>query len=507
MTLLIKGVRIVGGDRTYHEPADLFVSGDKISAIGKFPNKKADEVLDGQGAYLAPGFIDVATTSDRYLTLLTDPDQGDFLRQGVTTIVGGYDGLSLAPLVGGGLEPLDGWASARGVNIDWRTVKEFLNHLDRRPLGVNFATFVGHTTVRRAIIGEEPRELTANERRVLQHVLGRGLREGAFGLSLDTLAFSRDQVSATELKPLIGCLKEHHGIYAPSVTGSGSELKGTLVEMSQLLKRSGVPAIVSYAPQLGEAGGGDYTEFITTLESLSFDSHIHFDLPPAAGSVLPLYRYLPEWAQVGSVAEMLERLDVSLTRNRILEELPAVDPGRLTVIGAPHHDPLVGLTLHGIMELYRIRKPAEALVKLMETTRLRAVTFLAGYEDAWDFRAAFRHPRSLVGSRGMSADPAAARRSLVRPEALDVFPRLLGLAAAGHLAPLGDVVHKFTREPARLFGFEKRGEVRESYFADLVGFRGADIKFVVVNGRIAVKDGELQGVRAGRPLRHRSARL
>ena len=90
MTLLIKNVRIVGGARDFPEPMDVFVSDDKISAIGNFPNKTSNETVDGQGAYLCPGFIDVNTDSDHYLTLFDYPSQEDFLRQGVTNPLLGF---------------------------------------------------------------------------------------------------------------------------------------------------------------------------------------------------------------------------------------------------------------------------------------------------------------------------------------------------------------------------------------------------------------------------------
>ena len=122
MTLLIRNVQILGGARDFPEPMDVFVSGDKISAIGHFPNKKADEVLDGQGAYLSPGFIDVNTDSDHYLTLFDHPSQDDFLKQGVTTIFGGMCGSSLAPLLYGSLESMRKWGgSEEKVNVNWHT--------------------------------------------------------------------------------------------------------------------------------------------------------------------------------------------------------------------------------------------------------------------------------------------------------------------------------------------------------------------------------------------------
>ena len=152
MTLLIKNVRIVGGDRDFPESSDVFVSGERISAIGNFPNKRAAAVLDGQGAYLSPGFIDVNTDSDHYFTLFDYPSQDDFLKQGVTTILGGMCGSSLAPLLYGSLESIRKWTNADKANVNWHTMNEFLLSIDKRPLGVNFGTMAGHGTIRRAIV-------------------------------------------------------------------------------------------------------------------------------------------------------------------------------------------------------------------------------------------------------------------------------------------------------------------------------------------------------------------
>src|SRR5258708_320934 len=161
MTLLIKNVRILVGAHDFPGLSDVFVSNDKISAIGSMQNKPADEVLDGQGAYLSPGFIDVNAASDHYLTLFDHPGQEDFLRQGVTTIFGGSCGSSLAPLLYGSLESLQKWGgSPDKINVNWHSMAEFLAAVDSRGLAVNFGTLVGHATVRRALVGEALRDLT-----------------------------------------------------------------------------------------------------------------------------------------------------------------------------------------------------------------------------------------------------------------------------------------------------------------------------------------------------------
>src|ERR1044072_3559400 len=155
MTLLIKNVKVLGTGRAPEEKADVFVSGEVISAVGSFPHKGADEVIDGQGGWLMPGFIDVDTTSAHYLSSFDAPEQEDFLKQGVTTIIGGHCGASLAPLLYGSLESLRKWGDTNEINVDWHTVAEFFARLAQRPLGVNFGMLAGHSTIRRAILGED----------------------------------------------------------------------------------------------------------------------------------------------------------------------------------------------------------------------------------------------------------------------------------------------------------------------------------------------------------------
>src|SRR3989338_9672270 len=179
-TLLIKGVQIVDGTGRPQFKGDIFIKDKKISAIGPFGGKSADAVIDGLGAFAAPGFIDVNTDSDHPLTLFSNPSQREFLLQGVTTVIGGHCGASLAPLLYGTLESIRKWADPTEININWHTVGELLKTLDKLPLGVNFATLAGHSTIRRALVGESNRRLTQKELAVFQKILEQSLDEGAY---------------------------------------------------------------------------------------------------------------------------------------------------------------------------------------------------------------------------------------------------------------------------------------------------------------------------------------
>ena len=134
-TILIKNIQLLDGSGRPPVKADVLVKNEKISAIGNFPKYRADEIIDGLGAYLAPGFIDINTDSDHYLTLFSNPSQKDFVAQGVTTIIGGQCGASLAPLIYGSLESIREWADISKINVNWHTLAEFLKAMERSAFG------------------------------------------------------------------------------------------------------------------------------------------------------------------------------------------------------------------------------------------------------------------------------------------------------------------------------------------------------------------------------------
>ena len=133
MTIIIKGAQIIDGTGKPPTVADVLIKGDRISAIGDFFRQKAEEVIDlrGTGAFLTPGFIDVNTDSDHYLSIFTNPEQENFLLQGVTTIIGGNCGSSLAPLIRGTLESIRKWTDTDLINVNWQSVAEFLSELEK----------------------------------------------------------------------------------------------------------------------------------------------------------------------------------------------------------------------------------------------------------------------------------------------------------------------------------------------------------------------------------------
>lgn len=501
MTLLIKNVKLLGSDRGPEEKADVFVSGETISAIGDFSRKNADEIIDGQGGYLTPGFIDVDTTSDHYLSLFDNPGQEDFLKQGVTTIIGGHCGASLAPLLYGTLESLRKWADTDKLNVDWHTMGEFLERLARQPLGVNFATFAGHATIRRAMLGEDVRDLSQNELDVFTSVLERALAEGALGLSTGLEYVHSRGTPYQELLSLAKSVRAAGGVYSTHLRSTTLGIADGLKETIKLAAESGVSTMVThFMPFLGFSK--EYKQAMELLDALPADANFQVGLHPWGGSIIPFYRLLPQWAQNGNLEIMANSVRDEWLAKRIVKELPEVAPEDVTVAEAPEQNVLVGETLASFMEKYEIRDPRQALLKLLSLTGLQGVAYVQNIDrEIADKMLA--HPRTLVASHAPALTKRPHEKYFKSPRATDTFPEYLRRATAKNLLTLPEAVRKITAAPAAKFNLAKRGYIKEGYLADLALIRDLEVKATVVNGSVAVRDGVATGARSGRPLLHR----
>jgi len=544
MTILIKNIQLLDGSGRPPVKADILVKDEKISAIGIFPKYRADEIIDGFGAYLAPGFIDINTDSDHYLTLFSNPAQADFLLQGVTTIIGGQCGASLAPLLYGSLESISQWADISKINVNWHTVKEFLETMDKRPLGVNFGTLIGHTTIRQALVGETKRDLSRNELRVFNLLLDKSLKDGAFGFSTG-LGYSQNrQTSYSEIKALVETVSKQKALYATHLRNEKRGLLSSVNETIEIAKETGAKVLIShFRPILGY--GKDYDEALELINKNTDKADVYFDLYPFDTSTMLVYTFLPDWAQEGDREVMLKDIGTPGLKEKILRELPRLRGEEIVIVSAPGNEYLIGKNLKKFSQ-NRNLNITEGLLTLMKLTNFRAVVFYKNISLKKVIKtlaldraivasnsASFREPEgtesaSPVTSIGMRY--GASWRKIIRPErSYRTFIRFLELAEKAptpeggrgpdsdarsesrprrrdrsvgkKIMPIETAVYKITGLPAQRLGLRERGIIRDGYFADLVIFKDAEIREVLVNGKRIVKDGKFQGILAGKILR------
>jgi N-acyl-D-amino-acid deacylase len=215
--------------------------------------------------------------------------------------------------------------------------------------------------------------------------------------------------------------------------------------------------------------------------------------------LVPIYTFLPLWAQNGGTAKMLSNISDDWLAKRITKEMDTVPLKDIVVAEAPGNDFFVGRSLADIRDTYGLSDEREAMVRLMRETRLRGIMLTRVIDEDLASRA-LASPRSFVASNAPSFGPTKGRKQLKTERTTSTFGKFLSLAERG-LLPLADAVRKITREPAREFGLSGRGEIGEGNFADLTCFKNGEFKFTIVNGRIAVREGEFQNVFPGRALR------
>ncbi len=501
--ILIKNGTIIDGTGKKGYKADLLIKSGKVAAIGVFREKHAEITIDALGLSVAPGFIDVVTDVDHYLTIFTNPAQKDFLLQGVTTVIGGHCGSSLAPLLYGSLESIRKWANPDAINVNWHGMAEFLKVLEKRSAGVNFGTLAGHSTIRRALIGEDMRDLTVREIEVFKHLLRESLEEGALGLSTGLGYAHSRRVPYSEIKACLEPVKAVGGVYATHLRDERAGLETSMRETLRLARETGVPAIISHLRPL--AGfEKQFRRALTMLAEEEGSAPVWFSSYPYDTSVVPIHTLLPEWAQNGGFEAMRAHLTEPEFKHRLARELGAArgeDIIIASIPGAAGFDHLIGKTLSAFAAT-RGLPVGEALVTLMIITGLRAVVFVKNVNRALAIE-------SLMGARALVASNSAGladdARMLKHERFTSTFPQFLERAFSAKMSREA-ALQKITSTPARLLGLKGRGIIAERAAADLVLFKegtdgAVEIAHAFVSGAHAVKDGVATGALAGTILR------
>lgn len=520
-SVVFRNARILDGSGRPAFDADVRVADGRIETVSEDP-LDADRVIDVDGSYLAPGFIDMHAHSD--LRLFDHPDAEEKVTQGITTEVLGQDGVSVAPV------PADlqaEWAE-RIKSLDgtleepwpWNTVAEYLDELDAASPAVNVAHYAPHGNLRSHIAGFEDRELADEEVSELQSLLHDAIDDGAFGMSKGMIyppsSYGRDP----ELEALALVLAERDSFMVSHVWNETDAVVESIDRYLEICRRAGCHAHVSHLKVGGQDNWGKSDEVLGLFDDaeakgqrVSFDQY-----PYTAGSTM-LTALLPPWARQGSSEEMRERLQSDDVREEIATDI--AEPGdweNLARAAGTWDNILITRTASGRYQGMTIsdiademdREPVDAMCELLvdEDLDVTMADFVMSDEDIEPFLADERgtfctdgifggkpHPRA-IGTFGRILETYVRERSVLSPE-------LMAYKAAGHAADI--------------LGLPDRGYVHEGYVADLVVFDLDELSanatyedpfqltdgmaYVLVGGEIAVEDGAVTGARNGTVLR------
>lgn len=498
--LILRGGRVVDGTGAPAFFADVAVRAGRIARVGIIAGTAARE-LDVRGLIVAPGFIDVHTHADE---IADQPEAENFLRMGVTTLVAGNCGGS----------PLD--------------VGRALRRIERKGISPNFATLIGHNTVRNAAMtGDFDRAPTDAELARMKELVRRAMKDGAVGLSTGLIYLPGTFSKTEEIIELARVAAAFGGIYASHMRHEDWRIERALEELFRIAREARIRAHISHIKLAGERAWGQAERVLARIEQARAEGlDVTQDQYAYTASSTGIRQLIPDEAFDGGREKFLERLADPAQKAKIVETMRRKlrDRGRddyaYAVIASFRDDPsLNGLNL---VEAARKLRGSDSLDDQIETIleiqkRGGANGVFHGMSEA-DLQTFLRHPNTMI-----ACDSGLRRfgEGVPHPRGYGNNARVLGryVRELGVLR-LEDAVRKMTSLPATVFGFNDRGQVREGFRADLVVFDPqtvtdtakfndphhypAGIPWVLVNGVVVIEEGRHTGARPGKVLRHRA---
>ncbi len=531
--LLLRGGHVIDGTGDPGRRADVGVLGDRILAVGDLGVVLDDEVgldLDVSGKVVAPGFIDPHGHSDG--SLFVDGALISHLGQGFTTQLSGNCGDTLAPITPAGRDLVALSLRSNALTARWGTFAEYLDEVEKEPLGPNVAFLVGHGTVRGSVLGADARAPTAIDLRAMVREVDAAIEAGAIGLSSGLIYAPGVHAGPVEMAALVSAAARHDALYASHIRNEADGLFDALDEALAAVRAAGDGARlqVSHLKCGSRAVWGRADEAVAVLEEARAEGmDVAADQYPYTAAATTLTVVLPPALLGLGVEECVAALGDQEVRFRVREEMAqgtsgwenvAADPGwaGIRISHAASHPDWAGRSLAELGEDLDA-DPANLAFDALMDDRLDVSIVIDCMTEA-DVETIMAAPWIAVCTDAEGRRPGHRILDAGRPH-----PRTYGSTARvlgtyvrdrGTLA-LETAVAKLTSVPAGRLGLRDRGIVREGSFADLVVFdpstvaddatyleparhpRGID--HVIVNGQLAVLAGQETGQRPGRLLR------
>jgi N-acyl-D-amino-acid deacylase len=527
MRTLIENGWIVDGTGTARYKSSLVVEDELIVDIGMVRSGDGfDRVIDAEGLIVAPGFIDTHSHSD--LEVMVNPYVEAKIRQGVTTELLGQDGISMAPLPKRYISP---WrknlAGLEGDSdeLDWNyeTTDGYLKALEEKGVGLNESYLIPHGNVRMEAMGLDNRKPSPEELDRMREITRREMQVGAFGLSTGLIYMPCAYAETAELIELCKVVAEFDGAFVVHQRSEADTILASMEEVIEIGRRSGVKIHFSHFKVCGRKNWGLIDQVIDLLDKAaaggirtSFDQY-----PYVAGSTM-LSVILPPWAHDGGTDKLLDRLRSSELRERMIHDIDHGIPGWdnfvdfagldqifVTSAKTDANQALVGKNLQEIGEI-RGKNPYDAAFDLLlqEENAVGMVDFYGTEEHVIRF---LTRPEQNVCTDGLLGGKP-------HPRVFGSFPRVLGKYVREEKAlTIEDAIRKMTSKPAEVFGFERRGTLKDGNFADIVVFNPdtivdkgtfvdpvqfpVGIEHVMINGHAALSAGKYDRALAGKVLR------
>ena len=494
--LIIAGGHIVDGTGSPWFRGDVGVVGGRIQRIGDLSGAEAVRRIDATGLVVAPGFIDPhAHARERLLDI---PTADGYLLQGLTTVVDGNDGSSPLPLA------------------------PYLDKAAAAHVAPNLAFFVGHGTVREAVMGTANRYSTPEEVQRMQALVAQSMDDGALGLSTG-LAYVPGTYSATEeVIALATTAQQHGGIYVSHMRDEGGHVLDSVRETIRIGEEAHIPVHISHHKVGGRRQFGlsvDSLALIAAARARGVD--VTFDQYPYTASQTGLSLIFPRWSLADNhlnarLANPSTRREVKAGMLEFIDERFGDDPSRIQLVQCGFDRSLAGKTIGDLLKAAGQPSTQSAMADMVIELQLKGgcSAIFHAYDEA-DVERFMQSPFGMIGSDGSLTRPGDGSP---HPRAFGTYPRVLArYVRERHVITLEEAIRKMTSFPAARLGLQDRGLLREGLVADITIFNpdtivdratfadpnhhSEGVRFVMVNGEVVVSEGAVTGARPGRVLR------
>ena len=470
--IIRRGKVVDGSGKIPPRLLDIGINDDLIIKIGDLENEVAKKEIDASGKLVTPGFIDINSHSDTKWTLFRYPDQESLLYQGVTSVVGGNCGSSLAPILGdGSIKSLRKWISLGDVQIDWDRMSEYLDYIsDNRPLKLNYLTLIGHATLRRGILGDEIRALDRQELKLMIDQIDRAMEEGAFGVSLGLAYAHARSTSEEEIRLIAEKVAEKEGLLSVHLKGEGSSLLSSVREIIRATDKTGVNLEISHLKVLGKNYWSIFGRVIELIRKAKKKGlNINFDIYPYDFSGPVLYTLLPQSIIETGREELIRKLKNPKIKKQLIKEMKKgyLDYSKIVVASSPVSKLLVQRNLEEIAQKRKI-SPEEAVLDLIVASEDQCKV-LAHLMSEKNVVKGMKDTLSIISSGGAGYGLAEENGgNLVHARSFGSFGRFLGYyVRRKKIMTVAKAIHKISGLPAEKLGLKDRGLIAEGYKADI----------------------------------------
>jgi N-acyl-D-amino-acid deacylase len=528
--LVIRNGHIVDGTGSPWYAGDVAVRGGRIAAIGHVPAGSGRREIDAHGMVVAPGFIDMLGQSET--TILVNPHLPSKIYQGITTEVTG-EGNSIAPLNDAIINADHVTWEHYGIQPSWRTFNQYFALLRKRGMGINLASYVGATQVRRMVLGDADRAPSPAELERMKALVRDAMQDGAIGVSSALQYAPAPYAKTDELIALASQAASFGGIYASHIRDEGDGIFSALDEAFRIGREAHIPVEIWHLKAGSKTRWGRMPEIISRIEAARRSGvDVAADTYAYTAGFNSFSAVIPPWAHDGGDAKMIERLRDPATRARIRRELESKEGGwnnewqsvagpESFLVGAvanPKLLPLQGKTIADIARLWN-KDPIDTVFDLLiEDNAFTQVALFIMSEP--DVALALQQPWVSVcnDSQGTAPDGLLGKEH-PHPRAYAAFPHILRqYVREEKKLTLEDAIRKFSALPASRMRFSDRGVLKTGMWADVVVFDPDTIRdvatfedpnrlsegmrFVLVNGVPVIDQGKMTNALPGSVLTH-----